>query len=113
MTKREFYTAIANGTITPEIISKANELIQALDTANEKRNSKPSKAQVENAPLYDKVLEILNADEPTLSTAVASALEISTSKATGILGNLWKDNKVTKIDVAVKGKGKQKGWLLA
>lgn len=113
MTKREFYTAIANGTVTPEIIAKANELIQALDNANSKRASKPSKVQVENAPLYDKILSILNADEPTLSTDVASALEISTSKATGLLGNLLKEKSVVKVDVAVKGKGKQKGWLLA
>lgn len=113
MTKREFYTAISNGTITPEIVAKANELIEALDNSNAKRASKPSKAQVENAPLYDKVLELLNADEPTLSTSVASTLEISTSKATGLLGNLFKEGKVIKVDVAVKGKGKQKGWLLA
>lgn len=113
MTKREFYTIVAKTSTDTEIVAKANELISALDNANSKRASKPSKAQVENAPLYDKVLELLNADEPTLSTSVASALEVSTSKATGLLGNLFKEGKVVKVDVAVKGKGKQKGWLLA
>lgn len=112
MTKRELYTAVKNGVINDEVIAKATELLTALDTANAKRADKPSKTQVENAPLYAQVLAILSADEPTLSTAVATALGVSTSKATGLLGNLYKDGKVNKVDVAVKGKGKQKGWLI-
>lgn len=113
MTNREFFTAIANlETVPSELRQFALEGIEKLDARNASRQAKPTKAQIENASLYPSVLALLNENEPTLSTVVASALGVSTSKATGLLGNLYKDGKVDKVDVSVKGKGKQKGWLL-
>ena len=113
MTKMELFTAVVNCEAMPkEAREKAQECIDSIKKSNANRANKPTKAQVENEALYPTVLAVLNAETPTLSTAVATALGISTSKATGLLGNLFKENKVVKVDVAVKGKGKQKGWLL-
>ena len=115
MTKREFFTAIANlETASAELRQFAVESIEKLDKQNLARNSKPSKVQIENAPLVSAIVELLaDSETPILSTEIANALEISTSKATGLLGNLAKEGKVVKTDIKVKGKGVQKGWSLA
>jgi len=113
MTKMELYTAVINcEAMSVEAKEKAKECIDSIKNSNAKRANKPTKAQIENEALYPSVLAMLNDETPLLSTAVASALGVSTSKATGLLGNLFKEGKVSKVDVAVKGKGKQKGWLL-
>lgn len=113
MTNREFFVAVMNLENAPsELVEFAKSGIAKLDSRNATRQAKPTKAQIENEALYPSVLALLNESEPTLSTVVADSLGISTSKATGLLGNLFKANKVAKVDVAVKGKGKQKGWLL-
>ena len=51
MTNREFYTTIANGTITEAEKEFALAAIAKLDATNEKRKNKPSKKAVENAPI--------------------------------------------------------------
>lgn len=114
MTRKEFNLAvIALENCPPALREYALADNEKIDKRNATRASKPTKTQIENETLYPSVLAVLNSDEPTLSTAVATALEISTSKATGLLGNLFKEGKVVKVDVPVKGKGKQKGWLIA
>lgn len=113
MTKAELYTEVINCEALPlEVREKAQECLDSIKNSNANRKNKPTKAQIENEALYPSVLAILNTDEPILSTSIATTLGLSTSKVTGLLGNLFKEGKVTKVDVAVKGKGKQKGWLL-
>ena len=114
MTRKEFNLAVIALENCPTALRDyALADNEKIDKRNATRASKPTKVQLENEALYPSVLAVLNSDEPTLSTAVATALEISTSKATGLLGNLFKEGKVVKVDVSVKGKGKQKGWLIA
>ena len=113
MTKMELFMEVVNcEAMSPNARAKAQECIESIKNSNAKRATKPTKAQVENLALYPSVLAILNETEPTLSTTVATTLGLSTSKVTGLLGNLFKEGKVEKVDVPVKGKGKQKGWLL-
>lgn len=112
MTNRELYTAIINGTISAEVIAKAKEELAKLDKKNSDRSAKLTPAQIENEKLYPSVLALLNSETAVLSTDVATSLGVSTSKATGLLGNLLKLGKVAKIDVKVPKKGTQKGWLL-
>lgn len=112
MTNRELYTAIINDTISAEVIAKAKEELAKLDKKNSDRSAKLTPAQIENEKLYPSVLALLNSETAVLSTDVATALGVSTSKATGLLGNLLKLGKVEKIDVKVPKKGSQKGWLL-
>lgn len=115
MTNREFFVAISNLESVPtELRQFAVEGIAKLDKRNASRNAKPSKVQVENEPIVKAIVELLaDSETPILSTEIATALGISTSKATGLLGNLVKEGKVVKTDIKVKGKGVQKGWLLS
>lgn len=114
MTNREFFVAISNlETVPTEFRQFAVEAIAKLDKRNLARQTKPSKVQVENEPIIKAIVELLaESDSPILSTEIANTLGITTSKATGLLGNLVKENKVVKTDIKVKGKGVQKGWSL-
>ena len=120
MTNREFLSTIVNGTISDEVIAFAQNRLEALDNGNARRAEKTAeKRNKENAPLISAIKEFL-ADHPkTLSVDLAVAMTeifgevISTSKITGVCGVLRKDGVLTSEDIAVKGKGKQKGWSLA
>ena len=120
MTYREFLSTIINGTISDEVIDFAKTKRDALDNGNARRAEKTAeKRNKENAPLISAIKEFL-ADHPkTLSVDLAVAMTevfgevISTSKITGVCGVLRKDGVLISEDVAVKGKGKQKGWSLA
>ena len=112
MTNREFYTMVANGTLTEEVITKANEEIVKLDERNAKRASKPSKKSLENEPIKAKIVEFL-ADGSHLASEIASGCEISTSKASALCRQLVESGSLTVCDVKVKGKGTQKSYSLA
>ena len=120
MTNREFLSTIVNGTISDEVIAFAQNRLEALDNGNARRAEKTAETRnKENAPLISAIKEFL-ADHPkTLSVDLAVAMTevfgeaISTSKITGVCGVLRKDGVLISEDVAVKGKGKQKGWSLA
>jgi len=47
MTTREFLVAVSTSSVNDELITKAQELISALDAKNAKRKSTPTKAQKE------------------------------------------------------------------
>ena len=120
MTRKEYnlsVIAILNGNEVAEdtrneVKAYAESDNKKIADRNAKRASQPTKAQIANAPLVPLVLASLNAETPTLTTAVASSIGENTQKANGILGNLFNEGKVTKVSVPVKGKGKQVGWLL-
>ena len=112
MTYREMLNAVVNGTINDEVIAKAQERIDALDAANEKRKNRPSKKALENAPIMDAIVEKLTA-EPQTATEIGKAIEISTQKASALLRKLVEEGKAVKEDVKVKGKGTQKGYTAA
>ena len=76
MTNREFYTAIANGTVNDEVIAHAAAALEKLDATNEKRRNTPSKSQIENAPLIEKIVNEVLTSEPKTATDVAAVLEV-------------------------------------
>ena len=82
------------------------EVIAKLDSKNEARRSKPSKTQLENQPIIAKILEIL-ANKPMLASEIATALEISTPKASGICKQLSIEGKINSIKT--KNQGKRRG----
>ena len=120
MTNREFLTTIIETATSDEVITFAKSRLEALDNGNARRAEKTAeKRNKENAPLIAAIKEFL-ADHPkTLSVDLAVAMTevfgevVSTSKITGVCGVLRKDGVLTSEDIAVKGKGKQKGWSLA
>ena len=120
MTYREFLSTIIETATSDEVITFAKSRLEALDNGNARRAEKTAeKRNKENAPLISAIKEFL-ADHPkTLSVDLAAAMTevfgeaISTSKITGVCGVLRKEGVLTSEDIAVKGKGKQKGWSLA
>lgn len=84
MTTREFYQAVIDGNLTDDTLSKAQELIAALDAKNAKRKTTPTKDQREAAARREIVLGFF-ADHPMevfTRDAVADALGISPAQVT-------------------------------
>lgn len=112
MTTREFYTAIQNANVDDALKEFAATAIQKMDEKNKKRSSKPTKAQIENAPIKAAINEMLGS-EPLTATQVAEKLDISVQKASNLLRNLATDGVAAAQEVRIKGKGKVKGYTLA
>lgn len=111
MTKREFYTAIMNGEIDEQVKLFASEELEKMDAANEKRRNTLSKKAQENLPLLQQITDEILTEEPKTATDVAAVLEVSVQKASGLLRRLVEEGKAVKVDVKIKGKGTQKGYL--
>lgn len=112
MTKREFYTAIMNGEIDEQVKLFASAELEKLDAANEKRRNTLSKKAQENLPLLQQITDEILTDEPETATDVAAVLGVSVQKASGLLRRLVEEGKAVKVDVKIKGKGTQKGYIL-
>lgn len=112
MTNREFYTAIANGTINEEIVAHATSAIEKMDAANEARKNKPSKKATENAPIIESILGVLTT-EPMTAATVAEAVGISTQKASALLRQIVTNGDAVASEVKVPNKGTCKAYALA
>ena len=111
MTKREFYAAIVNGTVSEDIVSFAAQEIAKMDAANDKRRNTVTKKQLENEGVKTEILAHLGTEAKT-ATVVGEEMEISTQKASALLRQLVNEGKATATEVTVKGKGKQKGYII-
>lgn len=113
MTNREFLTNVANGTITDEIKEYAAEALIKIDEANakrkEKKNDKPSKAAIENAPLVDAAVEFLGT-ETKIASDIAAALGVSIPKANAVMKQALAEGKVTVEKIKVPKKGEVNGY---
>ena len=110
--EREFLNAVINNTITAEVIAYATEGIAKLDARNEKRKATLTKAQKENEPIAQAIIEAL-ANGGMLGVDLATAIGQTTQKTNGVAGNLVKEGKVVKTKVKVKGKGELTHYALA
>jgi len=113
MTKREFYTAIANDeSLSDELRAYASAAIQKLDETNAKRAAKPSKASIENGPLVDQIVEMLT-DEPKTASDLAEPMELGVHKVSSLLQRAVKEGRAISCDVKIPSKGTQKGYTKA
>ena len=108
MTTREFFTAVANGTITEKEIDFAKSSIVKLDERNAKRAAKPSKKAVENEPLKAEIKKVLTA-QPQTASVIAEKVNLSTQKVSALLRQM---EGVAVVDVKVPKKGTQKGYSI-
>lgn len=113
MTQREFYTAIANGTINEEVQTFAASAIEKMDKRNATRRSKPTKSQRENEETKAKILDFMGDKEHVLASEVAAEFGFSTQKASGLMKLLVDDGRVTAFEVKVPKQGKRKAYTLA
>lgn len=118
MTKREFFNeviAVIDGTSEVNVLELkefAKAEIVKLDERNASRSSKPTKTQIENEPIKEKILEVLSTGERMVASAIAERLEISTQKASALCRQLVESKKLKVEDVKIPKKGKQKAYMI-
>ena len=118
MTKREFLNeviAVIDGTSEVNVLELkefAKAEIVKLDKRNANRSSKPTKTQIENEPIKDKILEVLSTGERMVASAIAERLEISTQKVSALCRQLVESKKLKVEDVKIPKKGKQKAYSI-
>lgn len=118
MTKREFFNeviAVIDGTSEVDVLELkefAKAEIVKLDERNASRSSKPTKTQIENEPIKEKILEVLSTGERMVASAIAERLEISTQKASALCRQLVESKQLKVEDVKIPKKGKQKAYMI-
>lgn len=113
MTNREFYVAVSNSTINDEVIAKANELIASMDSRNAARAAKPSKAQLENAPIKEALFSYLsNNDGQFTETQLGEALSITHNKAGSLARQLVAEGKAVSAEIKLPKVGKRKVYSI-
>ena len=114
MTNREFYTSISKGELTDEIKEFAVAAIAKLDARNENRSSKPSKAQLENAPLKQAILEYLCANDGAFTEGqLGEAIGVTHNKAGSLARQLVAEGKVVSTEIKLPKVGKRKAYSIA
>lgn len=114
MTQRDFYNAVINANVNDEVTEYATGALAKMDAANEKRRNTPSKAQKENAPLVEQIVnEILDAETPKTATEVGEILGVKVQKASALLRQVVAEGKAVSTDLKVPKKGTVKGYTLA
>ena len=118
MTKREFLNeviAVIDGTSEVNVLELkefAKAEIVKLDERNANRSSKPTKVQIENEPIKEKILEVLSTGERMVASAIAEKVEISTQKASALCRQLVESQKLKVEEVKIPKKGKQKAYSI-
>jgi hypothetical protein len=113
MTEREFLTkVIAIEGISKDLADYANEGIAKLDARNDKRKNTQTKAQKENEGVMNAIVETLTTNGAMVASEVASAVGISTQKASALCKLLVDGGKVQVADVKVKNKGTLKQYSI-
>lgn len=118
MTKREFLNeviAVIDGTSEVDVLELkefAKAEIVKLDERNANRSAKPTKAQIENKSIKEKILEVLSTGERMVASAIAEKVEISTQKASALCRQLVESNKLKVEEVKIPRKGKQKAYSI-
>lgn len=116
MTNREFYTNVANGNITDEVIAHASAAITKLDNALEARKNKTSPKDAEKAAadavIRETILSFITTEVQTEADIAAQA-GVTPAKARAELRKLVEANLVVKSDVKIPKRGVVKGYALA
>lgn len=117
MTKREMLVAIVNGEMNEEVMAKAQELIEVMDSGNAKRKGKADEKRAEKlaaeAKLVDAIVEFLGDEFVTASDICDHFEEIGTpQKATVLVKRAVEDGRA--VTEKIKGaKGKVNGYKRA
>ena len=114
MTEREFFMKVlATESLAEELKSYATEGIAKLDARNDKRKNTQTKAQKENAETMVVILDTIKANGKMVASEIATALNISTQKASALCKLLVNEGKLVVGEVKVKNKGAVKQYSLA
>ena len=120
MTKREFLNAIATGEMTEEVIAFANEEIEKMDAANAKRREKNAEKSAKNMEAVKAVAAVLTEEAKTASMLVEELEDVikredgktlNVQYMSSIARKAVEAGMAAQVDVKVKGKGVQKGYV--
>lgn len=118
MTNREFLNAIVEANLNDELTAFAVAEIEKLDHTNEVRRARMAEKavakQAEKAPLRDAIVAVIN-DEPKTATMLIeeAGLELKPQSIPSLLKGLVEAGQINKVDVKIKGKGTQRGYVRA
>lgn len=114
MTNREFLNAVIALSASEEITEHAKAMIASLDKRNAARTSKPSKTQLENAPIKEAILGVIAEMNAEVSASeLHERLNISVQKASSLCRQLVEEGKLSKGERKEKGRGLVKVYSLA
>lgn len=114
MTNREFLNAVIALSASEEITEHAKAMIASLDKRKAARTSKPSKTQLENAPVKEAILGVIAEMNAEVSASeLHERLNISVQKASSLCRQLVEEGKLSKGERKEKGKGLVKVYSLA
>lgn len=109
MTNREFYSQLISLDIAQDLKDFAKNEIEKLNARNDKRKNTPSKTQIENEPLKASIIGAIG-DGSMVASEIASALGISTQKASALCKLLVEENRLSVEDIKVPKKGTLKSY---
>lgn len=113
MTNREFFTAISEGKLNDELMEFAKASIEKLDSRNAARNAKPSKTQLENAPIKEALLTYLTENSGAYTEGqLGEALDITHNKAGSLARQLVAEGKVKQSEVKIPKVGTRKVYSI-
>lgn len=118
MTNREFFEAIVNANVNDELTAFAAAALEKLDHTNELRKiavaKKAAERNAERAPIRDAIVACVTDEPKTATTLIAEAgVELKPQAIPSLLKNLVENGELAKVEVKVKGKGKQVGYVRA
>ena len=112
MTEREFFTAVlAIPSVADNLAEYARAGIAKLDAKNDKRKNTKSKEQIANDGIKEQIVAYLG-NGSAVAASVATALSITTQKASALCRQLVDEGKVSVKDIKVKNKGVVKEYSL-
>ena len=126
MTNREFYTKVmdvmsqcadfeklATDPVRDEIFAHAEAEIEKLNNRNANRSAKPTKIQLENAPIKQALLEYLTTNGGQYTEGdLGTALGITHNKAGALARQLVAEGKVTSAEAKFPKVGKRKVYSI-
>lgn len=118
MTNREFLNAIIEANVNEDLTAFAQAEIEKLDHTNEVRRAKMAEKSAEKAaekePLRQAILGVIT-DEPKTATMLIeeAGLELKPQSVPSLVKGFVEAGIVNKVDVKIKGKGTQRGYVRA
>ena len=94
-----------------DLINYAQDGIEKINETNKKKTSKPTKNQVENMAIKERIFELLaEKNEKMVASAIGEKIEISTQKATALAKQLVTEGKAVVEKVKIPKKGEQNAY---
>ena len=113
MTNREFYEEVIKSGVSETLVEFAENAIAKLDEKNKKRSSKPTKIQLENAPLKAMIVDYLTENSGRFTeNELGVVLEITHNKAGALARQLEKEGVISATKIKIPKVGERKVYFI-